>query len=115
MIKANMKFLAFICSVLLFTAIPVQAAVNYCTHPTSYECVDRGYNVNYFQHQAWSQEYELCTSCGQRHHEEEIEYEQWEDHDWVVDWAHPDKIDDQLTFYEATCRICGLNETVANP
>lgn len=81
----NKKIIIPICAAMLFVSMPVQAYEDFCPHPTSYEKVDRGFVTNSKQHREWSQEYEQCCVCGERHHLEEIEYGDWEDHDWEIE------------------------------
>lgn len=109
-----------LCVMTLLTA-PMQATAEYCTHPKLYPVlpedryfVEHGYDSGIYQHREWYQHVEyLCISC-----RAEIlgdkEYKDWEDHDWDIDWEHPDDRSGGLVYYEACCTKCNYQDTLTN-
>ncbi len=96
-------------------ALPLQASADYCTHPKLDPLFsDHGYDTGFYQHREWYQDIFQCLSCGAEVIKP-IKYEDWEDHDWDIDWAHPDNMGAGLVAYEACCKICNYHDTLYNP
>lgn len=95
-------------------ALPVQAAVNVCTHPVSDPVYVREFDATYEQHRLWEGPARKCETCHEIF-DEDLTAGAWEDHSWVIDWDHPDDIGHGLVFYEAECSVCGYTDTLANP
>ncbi len=92
--------------------LPVQA-FNYCGHPVSDPVFLRDYERNSDQHclcQGWAKE---CRTCGEIF-DIDLQNEDWEDHDWDIDWDHPD-IRDYGVVYDAWCTVCGYEDSLINP
>jgi len=118
MVEYEIKvILVGVLSVTSLMALPVQAAVNVCTHPY-FEHVHgehHGYDCTYETHTEWWQEVEKrCTSCGEEVLKEK-RYGNKEPHQWVIDWEHQDDRGYGLVYYEAECNICGYCDTLPNP
>ena len=99
-------------------AMPVQAAVSFCTHPDMVKSdrAHHGYKTNSYQHQEWMQEVKYeCASCGEDVVLGNIQYlGDWENHDWRVDKGNPDDRGGGLIYYDAWCTTCGYEDILSN-
>lgn len=115
------RFIVFVLCVMALLTAPIRAVAEYCTHPKLYQVlpedryfVEHGYETGFYQHREWFQYVEfLCIRCGAEILGDK-DYKEWEDHEWDIDYEHPDEISGGLIFYEACCKKCNYSDTLSN-
>lgn len=114
------KLIVSVLCAMMFLAMPIRAAAEFCTHPDLIEPepdrAHHGYETRFYEHREWLQEVEyICESCGEEVVLGDIQYlGNWEKHDWVIDWTNPDDRGGGLVYYEAYCETCGYEDTLSN-
>jgi hypothetical protein len=106
--KIRKLLVSALCAVSLM-GIPVHAA-SICTHPMLEEQIHHGYDRNDKQHCEWLSRVFICTKC---HAEARVdtEYENWEDHNWWIDYDNPDYRDYGIQ-YDMYCTECGYDDYI---
>lgn len=108
---------SMLCMALLLMT-PVQAYAAVCTHPVLVKpnpvYVYHGFDTTFYQHQEWFQKIEYCCLSCDAEFFGDIEYADWENHDYVIDWEHPDVREGGLVYYDFYCSTCGYADDLNN-